>query len=78
MIEKIELYYINHRLQIGLSDVKHAYLLAPGFTPLITEVYKGNLVYRVKGTTKRISYKELKKDLVKKRKTIEQKVPDWL
>ncbi len=75
MTKTIELKYINERLQIGLADVKHAYLLTPSLTPLIAEVYKGNLVYRAKGTTRRISYKEVKKGLVKRRVVIVENLP---
>jgi len=78
MIEKIKLKYINERLQIGLIDVRQAFLLSPSFTPLIPEVYKGNLVYRSKGSTKRISYRAIKKGIIKKTIFIEQQVPDWL
>ena len=78
MKEKIKLRYINEKLQVGLVDLKTAYLLAPCLKPLVAEIYKGNLVYRAKGSTKRISYNLLKKGLKKTTKVIEWEVPSWL
>lgn len=78
MIEKIVLKYVNEGLHIGLTDVRHAYLLSPRFMPLLAEVYKGNLVYRMKGSAKRVSYRQVKRGLRKKNMTIEQVVPGWL
>ena len=57
---------------------KQVYLLHPVVTPLRPEVDKGRLVYRAKGSSKRISYTQIKKDLLKKVYWIKVKVPDWL
>ena len=78
MIEKIELKYINERLQIGMVDIKEVYQLSPGFTQLCPEVYRGKLVYRAKGSSKRISYDEIKKGLIRRKQIIEQELPGWL
>ena len=47
---------INSILGVGLQDWRNVYLLAPEVKRMVPEVYKGNLVYRVKGFGKRISY----------------------
>jgi hypothetical protein len=57
---------------------KEVYSLQPHPTRLNVEVYKGRLVYRAKGSGKRISYKTLKKGLKKKSFSIFEEVPDWL
>lgn len=78
MVEKIELRYINLRLQIGMVNIKQVYRLSPGIVPLFPEVHRGKLVYRARGSAKRTSYDQLKKGLVKQKRVIEQVVPDWL
>lgn len=78
MEQRIKLKYINSALQIGLVSWKEAYLLFPAIVPLITEVDKGRLVYRAKGSAKRISYQKVKRGLVKTSACIVQEVPDWL
>ncbi len=78
MEQRIELKYINERLQIGMVDRKQVYLLHPKVTPLLVEVDKGRLVYRAKGSNRRISYAQIKKELIKKSKWIVEEVPSWL
>ena len=78
MEQKVKLNYFNPRLNIGMADIRHVYLLKPLTTPLQPEVYRGKLVYRAKGSNKRISYSMLKKGLVRKTFWINEQVPDWL
>lgn len=78
MVERIELRYTNDRLQIGMVDSKHVYQFSPSFTPLLPETHRGKLVYRLRGSSRRISYDMVKKGLVKQVFIIEQLVPDWL
>jgi len=78
MVQNIQLNYINEGLQIGLVSWREAYLLAPQVVPLLVEVDRGRLIYRLKGSNRRISYATLKKGLVKKQHTIAINVPDWL
>jgi hypothetical protein len=66
MEQKIYLKYINQQLNIGMSDLKSVYLLSPELIKLIPEVYKAKLVYRLKGSSKRITYSLIKKGLLKK------------
>jgi hypothetical protein len=52
MEQKVKLNYFNAQLNIGMVDIRQVYLLAPKVTPLHPEVYRGKLVYRVKGSSK--------------------------
>ena len=61
-----------------MVDWRRVYLLHPHIVPLIPEVDKGRLVYRAKGSSKRISYEQIKKGLIKKSKWIIEEVPSWL
>ena len=78
MTKRIELKYVNDRINIGMVDVKEVYCLFPEITKLQPEVFRGKLVYRAKGSSQRVSYLQLKKGLVKRRLVIEVQVPDWL
>lgn len=78
MEQKVKLNYLNPRLNIGMADIRHVYLLKPHTTLLKAEVYRGKLVYRAKGSNRRISYNTLKQGLVKKTIWISEQVPDWL
>ena len=78
MEQKIKFTYINPRHNIGLINWRQVYLLHPQIQTLIPEVNKGRLMYRVKGSTKRISYAQIKKGLQKKDYWIKEEVPSWL
>jgi hypothetical protein len=78
MEQKIQLKYINKNLQIGLVNWREAYLLHPEIIRLNVEVDRGRLVYRIKGKNRRISYKRVKKGLIRTSIWIIQQVPDWL
>jgi hypothetical protein len=78
MEQRIKLKYINNILQIGLVSWREAYLLYPTIIPLKIEVDKGRLVYRAKGSSKRIACKKVKAGLVKTSVWIVQQAPDWL
>ncbi|RXK62071.1 hypothetical protein ESA94_03405 [Lacibacter luteus] len=64
----IKLSYYNPELKIAFSQWRELYLLkgANDFELLSTEVYQGQLVYRSKGSHKRISWTSIKKGLLKK------------
>jgi hypothetical protein len=74
LFEKIIISYFNPALNIGLQDVRNAWLMNETPVKLITTLHQGNLVYRIPRTRKRISYLQLKKGLVKKKITISQPV----
>ena len=67
--------YLNAKLKIGMFDFKNVYLLSPQLEKLLPEVYKGKLVYRIKSTSKRISYDSIKKELVKKSFKLSVEIP---
>jgi hypothetical protein len=78
MKQEIKLRYFNAELNIGLVSWREAYVLLPSIQQMNLETYKGRIIYRLKGSAKRISYNRLKKGLVKTNKTIEIEVPNWL
>jgi hypothetical protein len=57
--------YWNAQLQIGMADWKNVYKF-PQQQLMQTEIHQGKLCYRLKGSSKRISYTQLKKGIVKK------------
>ncbi len=76
MEQIIRLQYINAQLNIGLVNWREAWLLSvQNPIQLYTETYKGKLVFRIPGTSRRISYHRLKKGLIKKIMLIEEKLP---
>lgn len=78
MKQEIKLRYLNAELNIGLVSWKEAYALLPQVQQMNLETYKGRIIYRLKGSAKRISYTRLKRGLVKTNKTIELEMPNWL
>lgn len=78
MEQKLKLKYYNVRLNIGMASIRQVYILSPVLIALQADVYRGKLVYRQKGSNKRISYDQLKKGLVKKEFTVSEEVPNWL
>ncbi|MBD0331341.1 MAG: hypothetical protein ICV66_01675 [Chitinophagaceae bacterium] len=59
--------WVSEQHNIGMTTWNEAWLLtSPYPTKLITEVYRGPLVFRLPGTSKRIGYLALKKHLRKK------------
>jgi hypothetical protein len=57
----------NPKYKIGLVSWREAWIFETEFPEkLYTEVYKGRLVFRKRGSPLRISYTTLKKGLVKK------------
>ncbi len=57
--------YWNAQLKIGLADFKNVYQF-PQQEKLIVEVHQGRLYYRMRGSSKRVSYVQIKKGLQKK------------
>ncbi len=66
MYKEIYLKYIHPSLGIGMEDIKNVWLICNKPVKLQTVVHQGSLVYRIPFSGKRISYKKLKKELVKK------------
>ena len=78
MEQEIILKYFNERLNIAMSDWKIVYLLDRSPAQLFPEVERGRLVYRAKGSVKRISYATIKKGLVRKQVIIKEQLPEWI
>jgi hypothetical protein len=72
MYEEIRLNYFHPGMNIAVQDIRNAWLLNPVPLKLITSIHRGNLVFRVPGSGKRISYRSLKKGLIKKRIILKQ------
>jgi len=75
---KIIFRYYNPQLNLGMVSVKEVYQLTPELVQLTLEVYRGKLVYRARGSCRRISYEQLKKGLVKRSFALEEEIPNWL
>jgi hypothetical protein len=61
----IILKYWNEKLQIALLDWRNVYQF-PLKEKMSIEVHQGKLYYRCRGASKRVSYDQLKKGLIKK------------
>ena len=66
MFEEIIIKYFNPQYNIGLQDIRNAWLLSKPPTKLTTTIYRSSLIYRFPVSGKRISYRTLKKGLIKK------------
>lgn len=63
----------NPRLKIGLVSWREAWLFETVYPEkLNTEVYKGKLVFRKRGSSVRISYQQLKTGLIRKQIRIKE------
>jgi hypothetical protein len=75
MEQIVRIQYVNEALQIGLVNWRQAWLLSTKPPQqLYTEVYKGKLVFRIPGTSRRISYQRIKKGLIKRQVIIQQEL----
>ena len=74
MFEELIIRYFNPELKIGLQDIRNAWLIIDKPVKLTTTLHRGNLIYRLPGSGKRISYRTLKKGLTRKRIVIRQPV----
>lgn len=77
MLQTIKLKLVNENLHIGLVDWRQVYVIYPQVIQLNPEVDRGRLVYRAKGSKKRISYLQIKKGLIKKNYSIHMDFPEW-
>ncbi|HEV8271502.1 MAG TPA: hypothetical protein VGQ04_09385 [Chitinophagaceae bacterium] len=72
MFEEVIIKYFHPIYNIGLEDVRNAWLLGTPPVKLKTTTYRGNLIFRIPVSGRRISYRMLKKGLVKKTIIIRQ------
>jgi len=78
MKQEIKIKFFNADLKFGLISWKEVYLIYPSLIPLQIETYGGRIIYRQKGSAKRISYNRLKKGLTKSDRVFVIEVPSWL
>lgn len=72
MFSEIVIRYYHPGFNIGIQDIRTGWLLNNNPIKLITTLHQGNLVFRIPGNRKRISYRTLKKGLIKKTIIIKQ------
>jgi len=77
MVQTIELKLVNEKLHVGLVTWREVYIFYPIVIQLNPEVDRGRLVYRQKGSKKRVSYLQIKKRLIKKNYSIQIDFPEW-
>jgi len=66
VFEEVIIKYFHPIYNIGLEDIRNAWLLDKQPVKLKTTTYRGNLIFRIPGSGRRISYLTLKKGLEKK------------
>jgi hypothetical protein len=66
MFEEIHIKYVHPVLNVGFENIRSVWLLSATPSKLTTSIHQGNLIFRVPVTGKRISYKTLKRGLIKK------------
>jgi len=74
LVENIVINYFNPSLNIGLQDIRNAWFLSEEPLKLSVSFHRGTLVYHMPESGKRISYRTLKKGLVKKKIIINQPI----
>ena len=67
MFQYIVLNYYHPTFNIGMQDVRNVWLLEDPLVKLQPHLHRGALAYRLPKTGKRISYRQLKPGLVKRR-----------
>ncbi len=66
MVEEHIIKYFHPGLNVGLQDIRNAWLLSNPPVKLQITLHRGTLAYRLPGSRRRISYNTLKKGLIKK------------
>ena len=66
MFEEIMIKYIHPTLNLGIEDIRNVWLLTNIPVKLTTTIHQGNLFFRIPVSGKRISYKTIKRGLIKK------------
>ncbi len=75
MFEEISIKYINPALNLGMENIRNVWLLTDNPVKLTTTIHQGSLFFRVPVSGKRISYKKLKRGLIKKQLVIKNPYP---
>ena len=66
MVSKLTLNYYHPGLNIAMQDVRNVWLLNEKPVKLTASLHRGSLVFRLPHAGRRISYRALKKGLIKK------------
>jgi hypothetical protein len=66
VFEEVTIKYFHPEYNIGLQDIRNAWLLEKKPVKLKTTIYRGSLIFRIPRSGKRLSYLSLKKGLIKK------------
>jgi hypothetical protein len=66
MVEEIRIRYFHPDLKLGLQDIRNVWLLDSVPVKLTASLHRGNLVFRLPVSGKRISYATLKRGLIRK------------
>lgn len=74
MFEEVTIKYFHPILGIGIQDIRNVWLLSDPPVKLPVTLHRGSLAYRLPGSRRRISYRTLKKGLIKKNIVIRQPV----
>jgi hypothetical protein len=74
VFKDITINYFHPVLNLGMQDIRNVWLLVGKPVKLQAGLHRGNLVFRFPGSGKRISYKTLKKGLIKKTIIIRQPI----
>ncbi|MDQ6845228.1 MAG: hypothetical protein M3Z92_12890 [Bacteroidota bacterium] len=77
MVQTIKLTLMNEKLHIGLASWREVYIIYPTIIQLNPEVDRGRLVYRARGSKRRISYLQIKNGLIRKKSFIQIDFPEW-
>ena len=59
MVQTIKLRLVNEKLHVGLVTWREVYIFYPRVIQLNPEVDRGRLVYRQKGSERRVSYLQI-------------------
>lgn len=74
VMQTIKIKFIHQQHNLGFEEARKLWLLTANPVLLPVSVYRGNLCYRLPGTGRRLSYRQLKKGWVKKEFNIEFKI----
>ncbi len=77
MKQEIKIKYFNPELKIGLVSWREAYLISDTLIPMQIETYRGRIIYREKGSSRRISYNRVKAGLKKSNQVFAVDIPYW-
>ena len=72
MFKDIAIKYYHPSFNLGVQDIRNVWLLNTNPVKLVTSLHRGSLVFRLPVSGKCISYRTLKKGLIKKQIILHQ------